>query len=446
MTFANNATTQTAILALSSTHDSFYLYGQADISRAASSLCASFPDVTFLYSLKNNPCAQILQTLTAHGFGADAASLGEVLQSATAGIAKEKIQYSAPGKTDRDIAAALPHATLIADSLNEVQRIERIAAAQGVIAEIGVRIHPSFAFDGEAVPPSKFGIEEAQAFAALPEWRTLRNIRVVGLHIHCHSQSLSIAHLQRYHANVLACANRFAAALGAPLRFVNMGAGFGIPYAPEDTALDLAAIATETNAQLAQFHAVHPSTHVYIETGRYCVGNNGVYATKVLDKKTCGGKTFVILANTLNGFIRPSLAQMLEAATPTPAAAEPMYTALHAFAIYALPQPDAAAQTTASATSANEVHRADTAPQQASTQASATTQTETVTLVGNLCTATDVLASDITLPALNIGDMVVVTNAGSYAAVLSPMQFSSQVPPAQLMLREDGSVVCATDV
>ena len=67
--------------------------------------------------------------------------------------------------------------------------------------------------------------------------------------------------------------------------------------------------------------------------------------------------------------------------------------------------------------------------------------TEKVNLVGNLCTAADVIASDIMMPHLEKGDLIAVTNAGSYAAVLSPMQFSSQIPPAQLFVLADGKFI-----
>ncbi|MCH4208222.1 MAG: hypothetical protein LKF79_07845 [Solobacterium sp.] len=71
--------------------------------------------------------------------------------------------------------------------------------------------------------------------------------------------------------------------------------------------------------------------------------------------------------------------------------------------------------------------------------------TETVTLVGNLCTASDVIAEGIRMPHLEYGDIIVITNAGSYAYVLSPVQFSSQPIPAELFLREDGQVISSTD-
>lgn len=415
MSFASHPNTKQVILQQAEQYDSFYLYGQHEIICAAQQLKQHFPSVGFLYSLKNNPCTEIAKTLVAQGFGSDAASLAEVLQSKDLGLAAEQIQYSAPGKTECDIAQSLPHATLIADSINEVYRINNLAAQQGMIAKIGLRIHPNFSFDALPPAPSKFGIEEAQVFAALASLCALPNICIVGVHIHCRSQCLCAAQIAQYHKNVISLALRVQEALDKPLSFLNMGAGLGIPYAPEDTALPLCEIAAITNESIAQLHAINPSIQVYIETGRYCVGNNGVYVSKVLDKKTCDAKTYVILANTLNGYLRPHLATLLEANCSNPTAAEPLYTAKHAFSSYPLycTKPD------------------ETKPP------------ETVTLVGNLCTATDVLASDVTLPCLNCGDVMVTTNAGSYAAVLSPMQFSQQRAPMQLFLKEDGTVTLA---
>ena len=70
-----------------------------------------------------------------------------------------------------------------------------------------------------------------------------------------------------------------------------------------------------------------------------------------------------------------------------------------------------------------------------------TAERETVTVTGNLCTGTDLVLSDADMPKMEVGDTVVFPNAGSYAAVISPMQFASQPKPAQLFLRADGTVV-----
>ena len=119
----------------------------------------------------------------------------------------------------------------------------------------------------------------------------------------------------------------------------------------------------------------------------------------------------MVLKNTLNGFIRPSLARLVMsyAAEEKPKGSEPLFTAPDAFGFCPL-----------------------TAGER---------EEETVTLVGNLCTATDVMAQGVTLPRLEVGDGVAVTNAGSYAAVLSPTQFSGQTPPAELFLTVKGEIL-----
>lgn len=66
---------------------------------------------------------------------------------------------------------------------------------------------------------------------------------------------------------------------------------------------------------------------------------------------------------------------------------------------------------------------------------------ETVNLVGNLCTAIDVIAEDISLPVLEKDDVIVITNAGAYASVLTPMQFSSQEKPPELFLNTKNEVI-----
>lgn len=147
-----------------------------------------------------------------------------------------------------------------------------------------------------------------------------------------------------------------------------------------------------------------PKAKIFIETGRFASGKAGVYVTHVNDVKTSFGKKYAILANTLNGFVRPSIAQMVERA-PEAAPCEPLYTGSSAFGFVPLTDE---------------------------------TETEVVTVCGNLCTGADVIAQDTELPKLKTGDVFVITNAGSYAAVLTPMQFASLTPPVQIFADPDG--------
>lgn len=135
-----------------------------------------------------------------------------------------------------------------------------------------------------------------------------------------------------------------------------------------------------------------------------------MYVTTVLDKKISYGKTYIIVKNTLNGFIRPSMARMVEkyASEILPEPSEPLFTCKDAFEFITLKE---------------------------------NIDMEKVTLVGNLCTATDSIVEDINLSRLECGDVIIITNAGSYAAVLSPMQFSSQEKPVELFMTKNGEVL-----
>jgi len=400
------------ILAQSEIYDSFYLYDENTIIDHAERLKRDFNGVDFLYSMKTNAFPAVVKCVLSQGFGVDAASAAEVMLGVQNGISKDRIQYSAPGKMKKDIEDTIGLSTIIADSIGELGLIRQVVRERGATAKIGIRVNPSFSFFGGEGTPSKFGIDEELLIELIPELKEMPEIEVTGLHVHLRSQELSAVVLEKYYENLFILSGKFQEAYGRPLSFLNMGSGIGIPYAAEDMPLDTASLGVAAARLIKRFSSQFPHMKVYIETGRYIVGKSGIYATKVLDKKVSHGKTFIILKNTLNGFIRPSLAQLITSyAEDRPLfASEPLFTGPNAFEFIAL---------------------------------SSATDTETVTLVGNLCTATDVVAKDIELPKIQPGDTVVMTNAGSYAAVLSPIQFSLQAAPAQLMLTRNGEVVHA---
>lgn len=390
--------------------DSFYVYDEKTIIAHINRLQQDFPQVAFFYSLKCNTNPYVVASVFAQGLGADAASLGEVMLACGNGLSKQYIHYSAPGKAYRDIQQALDRATLVADSLGELRLIQRAAAERGITVEIGVRINPDFSFYGDTGCPSKFGIDEAQLYEYLRE-ESCPNISIAGIHVHLKSQELNEEALAMYYVRVLALAERVQRICGSVLQFINMGSGMGVPYGSADVPLDTSRLGRLVQAQMQAFLAQQPQTKIIIEVGRYAVCKSGVYVTKVMDRKTSHGKTFLILKNTLNGFLRPSLGMLVSGYAPQaiPAPQEPLFTGRDAFAFRTYKPED--------------------------------TALERVTLVGNLCTVADIIAADVLLPRLECGDVIIITNAGSYAAVLSPMQFSLQEPPKELFVGVDGRVM-----
>ncbi len=394
--------TREQILKTAQEHDSFYLYDESMILKQIQTLREHFRDVSFLYSVKCNPNPEILQTIAGQGLGADAASAQEVLASLKAGIKSEDIYYSAPGKSSRDIEQTLGKCILVADSVGEVERILEETRKKKETVGIGVRIHPNFSFDQENAAPSKFGIDEEQFFSHLPKWKEDK-IRICGIHVHLRSQDLDTDRIARYHQNVLKLAEKVQKELGYELDFINLGAGIGIPYGIEDREVDIRKLAEQF--ELFKKNVSVKNARMLIETGRYLVGNSGFYGMKVLDKKVSRTKTYVILSSTLNGFMRPSLARLVEkyAKEEYPAGTEPLFTKTDAFQFTVYTQEEQEEE-------------------------------ERVDLVGNLCTAADVIAEDILLPRLQPGDLVVVNHAGSYAATLSPFAFASLGRPAEILI------------
>lgn len=385
---------------LLSRYDSYYLYSGPGIRAAIHRLQTAFPGVQFLYSVKCNPAGKVLDTVFSAGMGADAASLWEVEAALSRGVPRELIHYSAPGRPEADLRRAYGRCVLIADSLRDLNIIADEASRRGETAEIGVRINPDFTFTADQGSPGKFGIDEEAFFAA-----DLSRLRVTGIHVHSKSQELDADILLRYYQRMFDLTERVQQHTGSALTWANFGSGLGVPYLEEESPLDISALGLRFQKLLSDFRLRQPHLQVCIETGRYITCQNGVYAASVLDKKVSRGKTYILLNGTLNGFVRPAVARMMQGLGSPPC--EPMFTHENAFRFTALTE---------------------------------NTDRETVTLCGNLCTAADAIAHNISLPRLEIGDGVAMSNAGSYAAVLTPMQFACMTPPAQLFLTEDGTV------
>ena len=391
-------------------YDSFYIYDEKIIVQYIETLKKNFHGVQFLYSIKANSNPMVVKSVLSHGFGADAASFGEVQIGLKNGLRKENIYYSAPGKTIDDIEKSINSATLIADSPNEIEHIQTIAYKNKMVANIGIRINPDFSFYDDNGHPSKFGIDENLAIKKLKEWKKYTNIRISGIHIHLKSQELNSNVLAGYYEKIFQLADKIQYAYGNTLNFINMGSGMGIQYSCNDTPLNIADLGNKSIELINSFKKKFPSVNVFIEVGRYAVGKAGFYVTKVLDKKISHGKTFIILSNTLNGFLRPSLAHLIMryAKNTIPEASEPLFTGKYSFEILTFKEKS---------------------------------DVESVSLAGNLCTASDIIADAVELPKLECGDIIVITNAGSYGAVLSPAQFSSQNKPVELFMTKSGVII-----
>lgn len=381
-------------------HAPCYCYDSAVIKENCRRLSSALKQVTFLYSLKANPFEPLVRFIRNQGMGADAAAVKEVLEAESVGIGREQIFYSAPGKTKQDIEAVYGKCVIVADSIHELELLNHAAAERGDVLAVGIRVNPRTAFsDLEA--SSKFGIDEEQISEGLLSGFDM--LKISGIHIHVRSQILDAEMLTSYYEHCYDTAVRISQHSSADIRFINFGSGIGMVYDAEtQKAVDLYRLA-QVFEQLQKKNTASLNAVFYLETGRFIVGNAGKYYTPVVDIKVSRGKKYLIVKNGANGFFRPAIAQLLRNVSGSypKAGMEPFYTCENETQVRVIGDCD---------------------------------EMELVTVVGNLCTAQDIVCADALLNKAKIGDLIELSNAGSYGYSLSPLLFAGHDLPEQFLV------------
>src|SRR4029453_3689310 len=158
-----------------------------------------------------------------------------------------------------------------------------------------------------------------------------------------------------------------------PVRYLNVGGGFGIPYGEKDQPLDIGPIGPNLAGLLDELVRPRlPDARLNLELGRYIVGEAGVYVTRVIDRKESRGKVFLVVDGGLHH------------------------------------------QLAASGNFGQVIRRNYPVPIGTPTPAPGDTERGIAGVVGVLCTPLDLLADSVELPAAEIGDLVVVFQAGAY--------------------------------
>ncbi len=380
----------------------FYVYSKKQILENINTLKTTFPEAKILFSIKANPFPPVVEFLGENGIGSDAASQNEVWLSLKNGIKPENIYYSAAGKTVEDIEKTSKNCTITADSLNEVEMLNSYASKNGMVLEIGIRVNPLFSMFSSEAFSSKFGVDEEFIYENSEFFLKMKNIKIVGIHVHVRSQVLDSQTLIKYYNNVYDMAVKLNDVSSFDIKFINFGGGVGFAYSKETEApLNFESLKSGFET-LNSKNKSGLNAQLIIESGRFLLCGTGIYVTEIVDIKTSRGKKYLITKNGLNGFVRPSMRDIFSSVpVPDNFSSEPLYTSKNAFDISIL---------------TNE------------------TETETVDLCGNLCTAIDTLAQNIKLPKAKIGDKVMITNAGSYAFTLTPILFSSHELPKEFLI------------
>ena len=363
----------------------FYAYDRRLLDERAALLRRTLPATIELhYAVKANPMPAVVQHMAGLVDGLDVASLGEMKVALDAGMNPGRISFAGPGKRPVELAAAIAAGiTVNLESAGELETAARLSQKQGRKPRVAVRVNPDFELKASGMKmgggPKPFGVDAEQTPALLRRIGELE-LDFQGFHIFTGSQNLRTAALVEAHDHTFELALRLAADAPGPVRLLNIGGGFGIPYFPGDTPLDLHPIAANLERWLPVVKERLPQAHVVLELGRYLVGEAGVYVAEVVDRKVSRGHTFLITNGGLHHHLAASgnFGQVVRKNYPVAVG--------------------------------NRV---------------VGTEREVVTVVGPLCTPLDILAERMELAKAGVGDLIVVFQSGAYGLTASPTGFLS---------------------
>lgn len=289
-----------------------YVYSRAYIEAQYQAYAQALAGVPHLvcFAVKANSNLAVLNLLARQGAGFDIVSGGELERVLAAGGAPEKIIFSGVGKPRAEMQRALEVgvACFNVESAQELERLQEVAQALGVVAPISLRVNPNV--DAQTHPyistglrDNKFGIASEEVEAVYARAATLANIHILGVDCHIGSQLTSLAPFLAALDALLALVDRLATA-GIQIAHLDLGGGLGVCYQAEQPPL----IADYIQAVRARL-AGRPGLKLIFEPGRSIVANAGVLLTRVEYLKSNAQKHFVIVDAAMNDLIRPALYQ-----------------------------------------------------------------------------------------------------------------------------------------
>ena len=295
-----------------------YVYSRAHIEaqyRAYADALAGMPHLV-CFAVKANSNLGVLNVLARLGAGFDIVSRGELERVLAAGGEPGKIVFSGVGKTRDDMRRALEvgvHCVNV-ESVDELERLQLVAAELGKTASISLRVNPdvdagTHPYISTGLKENKFGIDIEQAPAVYARAAELANLRIVGVDCHIGSQLTSLPPFLDALERLLALIDQLAAQ-GIQIQHLDLGGGLGVQYRDEQPPLAGDYIAAVRERLKGRALAL------VFEPGRSIVANAGVLLTRVEYLKHTAHKDFAIVDAAMNDLIRPALYQAWMDVTP----------------------------------------------------------------------------------------------------------------------------------
>ncbi len=337
------------------------------------------------YSIKANPFDDILSLFNKLDSYFEVVSLGELNKLVKNNIPLSKALFVGPAKKDNELEYAIKNdiGLIIVESKNELLKITKITKKLNTNIKILLRINPHFNASATINMSgiTQFGLEKDIAIEILKD--SYKNINILGVHFYLGTNILDKEQIIVNIKNILAISDEIENSSNVNFTTIDIGGSFGVPYYQNDEALDFDNLYLKINTILEKYS----KKKIIVESGRFLVAQSGIFITKVLDIKINFGTKFILLDGGTNFF-----------------GGDNRYRGFRLTPIRILNFEDS------------------------------DRDSEVVTLVGSLCTSSDILAKDILLPKIEMGDYIAFYQAGAYNFTASPILFLSHTLPKEVLI------------
>ncbi|QMV40601.1 type III PLP-dependent enzyme domain-containing protein [Cohnella cholangitidis] len=373
-----------------------YVYNIDALADSYHKLRSYLPDDSILYySLKANPHPVLVGQLVRLGCRCEVSSVNELAVALQAGARADRVQYTGPAKTRNEIETAVIRGVRLfsCESWNEFDKLNSVAEEHATKLAVVLRVNPnsknlrsSLAMTGVS---SQFGIDEDKIMNGSLDFLAHPSMEVIGFHVFNGTNSTDVGSLIDSFAYSIQMAKRLAEELNINLRYLNLGGGFGHPYAKFGDSPNFSILKSELTAlldsEIPEWR--NNETQVAFESGRFIAGSCGQYICSIEDIKESKGSRYVILnggINHLGGMSGLGRMQKLDVD----------------FAV--------------------------------SDEASSE-ENDIASLVGPLCTPLDFIRRPGEIPKLDINDHIVIPNVGAYGLTSSLLGFLSRESPLEIV-------------
>ncbi|MEM2875521.1 MAG: diaminopimelate decarboxylase [Candidatus Bathyarchaeia archaeon] len=384
---------EVSALALAETYDTpLYVISENEVEEKYnllnSFLSRNFDSYRILYSAKANTSLSVLKIMEGLGAYIDAVSPGEVYLAMESGFTPERILFTGTMVRDDELEFVVKRRVPInVDSISELLRLLKFDVPEF----LSVRINPEFGAGHHehvitAGRESKFGIWEKDAVEAYAKAKKA-GVKEFGIHMHIGSGILYVEPYVQALDKLLEVAKTIREELNIVFEVIDVGGGLGVPYKPEEKALDLDLLfkkLSELFKRKVERYGLGEPVFA-IEPGRFLVCEAGVLLTRVNTVEEKPYKKFVGVDAGFNTLIRPA-----------------MYGSYHPIVV------------------ANKMRRP---------------LKEVYTIAGPPCESADLLAKNRLLPEVEEADLIAMLNAGAYGSSMSS-QYNSRPRAAEILVKD----------